>query len=397
MPSFDPTKSKLVYQLTFGGSWPKAVAFLGDGQRLAAGNQFGQIYVWNLPAAPPAGAKPGGKDRMAPNLPPVRRLEGHVNEISQLAATPDGKLLISTSYDHSVRVWRTDGPAAGKAEAFLDGSTRQKAPGKQAAKTPEPSEGVMVETQTASDILAGHANWIFALGLSADGTRAITGDTSSNVIVWDIPGRKPIAKWAGYPWAWIVSASLAPDGQTALVSEYAYKRDDFDIPPPALKLWDVATATEKLDILKVQFPKLDPKIRTYGSSQAWRKFVADGLITTAFSPDGKLIAAGQGGETDTGKVHLFDAANGKLVRTISGHRYGVTSLLFSSDGKHLISGGRDTQVRICQVADGKEVAVLNTPRGGQFKDWLSALAISPDQKRLAAADIAGIVHVWEFA
>jgi WD40 repeat protein len=128
----------------------------------------------------------------------------------------------------------------------------------------------------------------------------------------------------------------------------------------------------------------------------WRKFVANGLITTAFSPDGRLIAVGQGGETDTGKVHLLDAANGKLVRTVSGHLNGVTDVLFSADGKYLLSTGRDTCVRICQVADGKEVAVLGTPRGGQSKDWLSAAVLSPDQRWLAAADIAGLVQVWEF-
>jgi WD40 repeat protein len=107
-----------------------------------------------------------------------------------------------------------------------------------------------------------------------------------------------------------------------------------------------------------------------------------------------MVAIGQGGETDTGKVHLLEAATGKLLRDVSGHQYGVTDVLFSSDGKHLVSVGRDTCVRICQVADGKEVAVLGSPRGGQFKDWLSAVALSPDQEHLAAADIAGSVHVW---
>jgi WD40 repeat protein len=79
---------------------------------------------------------------------------------------------------------------------------------------------------------------------------------------------------------------------------------------------------------------------------------------------------------------------------VSGHQYGVTDVKFSADGKYLLSTGRDTMLRICQVEDGKEVAALGSSRGGQFKDWLSALAISPDQKFVAAADIAGLVHVW---
>ena len=41
-----------------------------------------------------------------------------------------------------------------------------------------------------------------------------------------------------------------------------------------------------------------------------------------------------------------------------------------------------------------KVAALGAPRGGQFKDWFSALAISPDQQTVAAADIAGMIHVW---
>src|SRR4051812_29297498 len=102
MPAFNPAKSKAVHQLTFGGAWPTAVAFLGSANRLAAANQLGHIYVWDLPAAPPAGAKPGGKDRTAPNLDPVRRLDGHTNEVSRLAATPDGKRLVSVSFDHTV-------------------------------------------------------------------------------------------------------------------------------------------------------------------------------------------------------------------------------------------------------------------------------------------------------
>ena len=60
-------------------------------------------------------------------------------------------------------------------------------------------------------------------GLSGDGSRLISGDTASQVIVWDLAARKPVAKWSGFPWNWIVAASLSPDGKTALVSENRYK------------------------------------------------------------------------------------------------------------------------------------------------------------------------------
>ena len=392
----NPAKPKLRYQLVFEGSWPTSVAFLGSGRRLAAGNQLGQIFVWDLPEEPPKfEANPKG-DRQAPNVWPVRRLDGHTNEISRLVVTPDGKHLASASFDRTVRLWPTVAPTAGKAEVVLDEDTRKREAQRLGKKEPTKNPGVTVETQTACGVLEGHKDWVYGLGISGDGKRLVSGDAASNVIVWDVASRKPVAKWTGHSWNWVVAASLSPDGKRALVSEKRYKRDDWDIPAPALKLWDATNGKETLDVLKVQFPKFNATDRSYGGAQMWGKFVAAGLIATAFSPDGKLIAAGQGGETSSGKVHLLDAATGKLVRDVSDHKEGVTDLLFSSDGKFLISAGRDTTVRICQVADGKEVAVFGSPRGGQFKDWFSAVALSSDDRYLAATDIAGLVQVWEF-
>jgi len=392
---FNPAASKLRYQLTFEGGWPTSVAFVGP-RRFAAGNQLGQIFVWELPETPPAFDPKTAKERLAPNVWPVRRLDGHTNEITRLVAIPGHKLLASASLDRTVRLWPTDAPANGKADAVLDGDSRRRDAKRNGKKEPPTAPGVGIEVQSACDVLEGHREWIYALGASGDGKRLITGDAACDVIVWDIATRKSVSRWTGHPWNWAVAASLSPDGKAAFVSEHRYKRDDFDVPSPALKLWDAEAGKETLDVMKVQFPKFNPADRKYETSQMWRKFIAAGLIATAFSPDGKLVAAGQGGETDTGKVHLIETATGKLARTVSGHQYGVTDLMFSADGKHLITAGRDTCVRVCQVADGKEVAVLGSPRGGQFKDWLSAIALSADERWLAAADIAGMVQVWEF-
>ena len=398
---FSPAKPKLRYQLTFesSGAWPTSVAFHGSGHRLAAGNQLGQIFVWDLPEKPPEfkpDPKGSERERLAPNVWPKRRLDGHTNEISKLVATPDGKHLASASSDRTVRVWPTDAKPAGKADVILDGEVRKREARRLGKKEASKEPSATVETQTACDILEGHKDWIYALGISGDGKRLISGDSASNVMVWEVGSTKPVAKWTGHSWNWIVAASLSTDGKTALVSEYRYKRDDFDVPAPGLKLWDVATAKETLDLLKVQFPKLNAQDRSLGGSQLWRKFVGNGLIASAISPDGKVLAVVQGGETDTGKVHLLETTTGKSIRDVSGHMSGATDLLFTTDSKHVVSVGRDTTVRVCQVADGKEVAVLGSSRGGQFKDWFSAVAISPDERFIAVADIAGLVHVWEF-
>lgn len=123
------------------------------------------------------------------------------------------------------------------------------------------------------------------------------------------------------------------------------------------------------------------------------------IATAAYSPDGKLLALGRGGEVDgpNEKVFLIDPASGKKVRELTpGHLYGATDLTFHPDGKHLASCGRDTVVRIWNTSDGKLVKELGKPRGGQFKDWLHAVSFSADGRWLAASDMAGAVPVWSF-
>jgi len=74
-------------------------------------------------------------------------------------------------------------------------------------------------------------------------------------------------------------------------------------------------------------------------------------------------------------VHLIEVESGKLLRTIR-PSLRHSRPLFYTDG-NILSSGRDTQVRICQVEDGKELAALGKPRGGQFTDWIHAISLQP--------------------
>ncbi|MBY0522922.1 MAG: hypothetical protein K2R98_05970 [Gemmataceae bacterium] len=384
MAELNPKKSTLHCELVFEGAWPTSVAFLGSGRKLAAGNRDGVLLVWDLPAEP-------SKDAILP----VRKLEGHTNAINRLVATDDGKLLISASHDKTVRVWDPNVESAGSAELIIDAEQRER----EAKKNPKgdalSKPGVKVATQTAQHVFTGHRDWVQALGLSRDQKRLISGDDSGLVQIWDLASRKEVAKWTGNPGNWITSACLSPDGQTAFVAEFCAPRGSFDRPPAQVRLFDVTTGKETLDFLKVLYPNIKVRDNSYGYATTWGQFVAQGLVAAEFSPDGKLLALAQGGETGTGKVHLMDVATGKLVRGISGHQSGACDATFSADGQYVLSVGRDTLLRICQVADGKEVAQLGKSRGGQFKDWLHAVALSPDQQWLAAADISGRVLVWK--
>jgi WD40 repeat protein len=385
MADFNPRKSTLHCELQFEGSWPTSVAFLGPGRRLASGNRDGVILVWDLPEQPT-------KDF----VPPVRKLEGHTNTVNRLVATDDGKTLVSVSHDRSVRLWDPTTAPAGSTEIIVDAEQRAREAKRTRKNEVLSKPGVKVATQPSQHVLTGHRGWVRALGLSRDQKRLITGDDTGLVQVWELASRKEIAKWTGHLGNWVTSACLSPDGQTAFVGEYCHPRGSFDRPPAQVRLFDASTGKEKLDILKVLYPNVKVRDNSYGYASTWGKFVARGLVASDFSPDGKLLALGQGGEQNgLCKVHLMDAATGKLLRTISGHQDGVCDVLFSADGKYVLSTGRDTVVRICQAADGKEVAQLGKPRGGQSKDWLHAVTLSPDQEWVAAADIAGRVSVWK--
>lgn len=394
MPDF--SKPKLLWTLPFEGAWPMSLTFAGD-DRIVAGNRDGSLFVWNLPVEPPAESDAAPVKGEGHPLWPSRQLTGHSNCVSHVVALRDGSQVVSASYDHSVRIWSLDGEVKEKGEAVLDIDQRKAEAKKKRNDEPLNRPGVEVEVQAESTVLEGHKDWVMSLGISGDEKRIVSGDGNSHVLVRELESGKTIAKWQGHPWAWAVSAALSADGKTALVSEYRSSRDDFDRPAPAFRLWDVETQKSKLDLLQIQFPKMKAEEHSYGSSQVWRKFVARGLLGATFSPDGRLVAAGQSGETGTGQVHLFKTDDGKLLKTIGGHRYGVTDVKFTADAGHVVSVGRDTNVRITKIDDGKEVAVLGNSRGGQFKDWLSAVALSPNEKYLAATDIAGKVHVWSLS
>jgi WD40 repeat protein len=357
-PAADFKQSALAWSLPWDEDWVTAVCFLGN-NRVAAGNNRGHILVWELPD------KPGGA---APA--PLFRLDGHDNVINRLVTTPDG-WLISASSDHTVRYWdlkvppKTQGVVVLNARAIEEAAVRKK-------KTPPPVER-KVGVYEATQVLKAHQDWVLGLAVTPDGNLLLTGDDKGDVIVWDRVAAKELRRWKikGQVWALAVS----PDGKTAAVSERTHLVFDSGR-HAAVKLWDVQTGKPKVEV-----KDLDKQM----------------IAAAAFSPDGKTLAAVRGGEIDgqNGKVILLDATSGKKLRELMpGHLNGATDVLFHADGKHLFSSGRDTTVKVWSVADGKLVKELGQGRGGQFKDWIHAVAVSPDSRWLAAADMAGQVQVY---
>jgi WD40 repeat protein len=96
------------------------------------------------------------------------------------------------------------------------------------------------------------------------------------------------------------------------------------------------------DIAKRQF------LRTLGP-HPWR------VYAICFSPDSRFVAS----SSWEGDIRIFEVATGKeVIAPLYGHGSGVHALSFSQNGATLVSGGDDSSVRFWNVATGREVLVF---------------------------------------
>ena len=194
--SFD--KAALAWTLTWDADWVTSVCFLGNTRRVAAGNNLGQILVWDLP------------DKVGAPVPnPVRRLDGHTNVISRLVSTADGRWLISASYDHTIRYWDMQAEAKGNEALVLNASAIANAKARKSSGLKEPPPlNVTVPTQPSARTLETHRDWINGLTLSHNDKLLVSGDDAGEVIVWDRETGKELKRWKVTGWAFRTSCGM---------------------------------------------------------------------------------------------------------------------------------------------------------------------------------------------
>jgi WD40 repeat protein len=113
----------------------------------------------------------------------------------------------------------------------------------------------------------------------------------------------------------------------------------------------------------------------------------------AYSPDGKLLAAG------TFKaVRLLNPATNQTIATLDGEAEQVRALAFSPDGKLLAAAGglpaQRGEVKIWNVIDLKIDALKPTVTIAGHHDCIYAVAFSPDGQTLATASYDKLIKLW---
>jgi len=258
-------------------------------------------------------------------------VSGHNAIVSDVAWSPDGTQLATSSRDGTVRVW----DAASWAELLSI-----------------PAHAAFDLDATNSEFGTGESG-VRGLAWSPNGQQIATlGNTDKTASIWDAKTGEKITSFTGHS-DWVLSISWSSDGKRIVTAG----KDG------TAQIWDPTTGKNLLTFS--------------GHSSSVNR--------VDWSPDGARIATA----SEDGVLKLWEAERGDEIITLSGHSGVVWNVAWSPDGAQLASAGEDGTIRIWDTSTGEEISDIRSSSAFWHVAW------SPDGTQLASTNADGLAQVWD--
>jgi eukaryotic-like serine/threonine-protein kinase len=374
-------KDKPMCQTRNAGDAIVALAWSPDGTKLVSGDRKRQVLLWD-----------------ASTCRLDAKLTVHKDLVHGVAFSPDGRWVASASWDKTVRVMDA---RTGKVRLELVGHTDAVhdvtfSPDGKSLATSGYDKTVRIwdlEKGALQVILKGHLDAVDSAVFSPDGKRIATAGQDASVMLWDVESARLLDALQAHKDS-INSVAFSPDG--GLLATAGLDR--------TAKLWWVA---EKGPLVRLEhddwaygidFTSDGSRMVTGGWDKTIRIWSAPegklikilrgheyGVWAVELSPDGRRLASG----TFDGAIRFWDLATGKSIPSRTKHTGGLYDLAYSPVDELVATGGRDKNARLWNPHTGELVRVLSG-----HEDWVYGVAFSPDGRRLATASGDKRVRIW---
>jgi WD40 repeat protein len=410
------------------------VAFAKNGRRLALAEPAG-IRIWDT-------SVPGWQDNIRDT---GQRLAAGTAKLTSMAISPDGRMVAAGDDAGNVQVWDTSeqDPAGRVVGSKHEGRVTSVAFSRDGRIASAGVDGVVdissPDGGPSPPIVTGAE--IFSVAFSPSGDRLALGRADGTIQLFDVNNRAPVpsALRANAHIDGVMSVAFSPDGQflasggadnkvrlwramtvdpiremsghTATVTGVAFNANSTRIVSggndKTVQLFDVATGTRIGDpmrghgglVLAVDFVSDSNEIVSGGNEHTMRLWDAvmgqpistamtsrTGPVTdVAISPDGHEIASSGTDKT----VRLWNADTGAQIDSLSHHTGAVTSVAFSPVGRVVATASTDGTIRLWRP--GSDAAPTKYDAGRP----LTAVEFDATGDRLASAGVDGQVTIWD--
>ena len=276
-------------------------------------------------------------------------MSGHAKTVTSVSYSPDGKSIVSGSWDHSIKIWDA---VTYQLTATLNGHTGavtsvSYSPDGKFIASGSRDHSINVwdaRTHQAVATLIGHAGTVTSVSYSPDGNSIVSGGEDQGIKIWDSQTNQPLASLTGHSGI-VYSVAYNPNGKTFISAGW----------DGAINVWNaqtyklIKTLSGQLSVVYSAAFSHDGKLiiggRGDGSISIWKNYRLQqtlkgysGTVNSVSShPDGKYIIAGHG----DGSINIWDARSFQLSKTLNGHSGTVTSVSFSPNGEEIVSGSGD--------------------------------------------------------